>query len=257
MRDKYDQQVGWLATLHEITERKKLQEKIIAQDRLASIGQLASGIAHEINNPLTPVIGYSELLLKQNVAEDIKTDLQAINDNAKRVSNIVGKLLTFARGNHPVRSLCRIDEILESTIQLRAFQLEESGIRLIRDFAPQLPQTMADSSQLEQVFLNLIINAEYEMNRANGGGVLSVKTEKRENAIRISIKDDGPGIYKENMAKLFTPFFTTKPVGEGTGLGLSICHGIVAEHNGKIYAESEIGKGTTFVVELPVTNVDI
>ncbi|MFH1381403.1 MAG: histidine kinase N-terminal 7TM domain-containing protein [Chloroflexota bacterium] len=251
MRDNRDEPVGWVATLRDITERKKMQEQIIAQDRLASIGQLASGIAHEINNPLTPILGFTELLLKRELPNDIKSDLKVIYENTRRAASVVGRLLTFSRQSKPALALCRIDEVIESAIQLRAYQLEKDGIKVIREYAPQALQTLADATQLEQVFLNLIMNAEYEMCHSHGGGNLLIKTEESGEIIRASVKDDGRGISKENMDRLFTPFFSTKPVGEGTGLGLSICHGIIAEHGGRIFAESEPGMGATLIVELP------
>lgn len=146
---------------------------------------------------------------------------------------------------------------MESAIDLRAYQLEINRIKVIREFAPSLPQTMADPTQLQQVFLNLIINAEYEMSRSHRGGNLIIKIERKDNTIRVSFKDDGPGISRENMDRLFTPFFTTKPVGEGTGLGLSICQGIITEYDGRIHAESEPGNGATFIVELPVATIGL
>ncbi len=220
--------------------------------RLASIGEMAAGIAHEINNPLTPILGFADLLLKRDLPEDVRADLQVIRDSARRTADVTRRLLTFARQHKPMRTLCNINEVVETVLQLRAYHLKTNSIKVIIELAPELPQTMADAGQLQQVVLNLIMNAEYEMSRAHGGGNLLIKTEKKDNIIRVLVKDDGLGISKENMGKLFHPFFTTKTVGEGTGLGLSVCHGIVAEHNGRIYAESKVDKGATFIVELPV-----
>jgi CheY-like chemotaxis protein len=215
---------------------------------------LASGIAHEINNPLTPILGFAELLMKRELPEDIRADLEIIHDGARRAAHVTRRLLTFARQSKPMRMLCNINEVVESTLQLRGHHLKINGIKVTTELDPKLPQTMADAGQLQQVMLNLIMNAEYAMSRSHGGGNLLLKTEKMGNVIRVSVKDDGPGMSKETMEKLFKPFFTTKEVGEGTGLGLSVCHGIVAEHNGRIYAESEAGKGATFIVELPVVS---
>ena len=147
----------------------------------------------------------------------------------------------------------RVGEALrESEEQYR--DLLESANDLIQSVAPDLPEVMADHFQLQQVFLNIIINAEYFMVETHGEGTLTVTTEKAGDIIKASFTDDGPGINQENLGHLFDPFFTTKEVGKGTGLGLSICHGIITEHGGRIYAESELGKGTTFVVELPISN---
>jgi len=232
-------------------EKKELEQKVQLSDRLASIGEMASGIAHEINNPLTGVIGFSQLLMEKDVPEDIREDLEIIHDGSQRVAGIVKGLLTFARQHKSERTYSDINQLVDSTVALRAYALETSNIRAAIVLDPDLPWTMADAGQLQQVFLNIIINAEIEMKKARGKGNLIIKTEKIADTIRISFTDDGPGIARENIDKIFDPFFTTKEVGEGTGLGLSLCHGIIAEHNGRIYAESESGKGATFGIELP------
>ena len=235
------------------TERRELEQKAQLASRLATVGEMASGISHEINNPLTGVIGYAQLLMqRQDIPEEAKKDLKVINDGGQRVAGIVNKMLTFARQHKPQRDYVSINDLIANTLDLRAYELKTHNIELITHLDPELPATIADGGQLQQVFLNLIINAETEMDLAHGKGKLSIKTEKIDDTIRISFKDDGSGIAKENMDKIFNPFFTTREVGEGTGLGLSMCHGIIAEHNGRIYAESKLGKGATFVVELPI-----
>ena len=232
-------------------EKKEMEQKVQLSDRLASIGEMASGIAHEINNPLTGVIGFSELLMEKDVPEDIRKDLEIIHDGSQRVAGIVRGLLTFARQHKSERTYSDINQLVDNTVALRAYALETSNIRVAVVLDPDLPWTMADAGQLQQVFLNIIINAETEMKKACGKGNLIIKTERIADTIRISFKDDGPGIAKENIGKVFDPFFTTKEVGEGTGLGLSLCHGIITEHSGQLYAESEPGKGATFIIELP------
>jgi len=248
-----------IAFVRDLTARKRAEEETLALERkaqissrLASIGEMAAGIAHEINNPLTPILGFADMLLKRDLPVDIKADLRIIRDSAKRTADVTRRLLTFARQYKPMRTLCNINEVVETVLQLRAYHLKTTNIKVITELTPELPQTMADAGQLQQVFINLIMNAEYEMSRTNGGGNLLIKTKKMGNIVRILVKDDGPGISKENMEKLFTPFFSTKKVGEGTGLGLSVCHGVIAEHKGIIYAESKVGEGATFVVELPL-----
>lgn len=233
-------------------ERKELEQKAQMESRLASLGLLASGVGHEINNPLTGVIGYAQLLLGRDIPEDIRKDVESINKEAQRVASIVKKLVAFARYQKPQRTYASISDIVAATVDLLAHQLETSNIQTNLHLDPNMPWTIADIGQLQQVFLNIIINAETEMRLAHGKGKLSIKTEKTDNTIRVSFKDDGLGIAKENLEKIFDPFFTTREVGEGTGLGLSICHEIIAEHGGSIYAESKSGNGATFIVELPV-----
>jgi len=259
LRDPEGRPIGLLGVIRDITERKKMEDerKVLEQraqiaSRLASVGEMASGIAHEINNPLTSVIGFAQLLIQKDIPEDIGEDVKIINDGAQRVASIVKRLLTFAHQHKPERTYVNINDIIATTLDLRAYEIETSNIKVITQLDPDLPSTMADGGQLQQVFLNIIINAETEMKLAHGKGNLFIKTETMDNTIRISFKDDGPGIAKENLERIFEPFFTTREVGKGTGLGLSVCHGIVTEHGGRIYAESELGKGATFIVELPL-----
>ena len=234
-------------------EREKMQEHLIVQDRLASIGQLVSGIAHEMNNPLTGVIGFSDLLMKRtDLPDDAKEDLKIVNDEALRTARVVKGLLIFARKQKAEKESLDINSIIQSVLQLRSYEYKVSNIEVYTQLAPELPQVLGNSGQLQQVFINLIVNAEQAMLEAHNKGTLTIVTKRVGDIIKASITDDGPGISPENMRKLFTPFFTTKEVGKGTGLGLSICHGIVTEHGGKIYVDSEPGKGATFVVELPI-----
>ena len=236
----------------DVTERKKMEEHLLVADRLASIGELASGIAHELNNPLTGVIGFSELLMEKNVANEVKEDIAIIHHEAVRAAEVVKNLLTFARKHVPSKQPTNINSIIASVLGLRAYENKVNNIKVITRFEPNLPMIIADGFQLQQVFINVIINAEYAMEEANKGGVLTITTKKEGNIIYISFADNGAGISEKNMKHIFDPFFTTKDVGRGTGLGLSICHGIVTGHGGKIYARSEPGKGATFIVELPV-----
>ena len=235
-----------------VAERQELEKRVQLTDKLASIGEMASGIAHEINNPLTSVVGFSELLLEKELPEDLREDVEIIHDGSKRVTDIVKRLLTFARQHKPERTYTDINEIIESTLTLRKYALETGNIEVNARLDAGLPWTMADRGQLQQVFMNIIVNAETEMKQARGRGKLIVKTEQIGNTIRISFADDGPGIAKENIGKVFDPFFTTKEVGEGTGLGLSLSHGIIAEHKGVLYVKSRPGKGATFFIELPI-----
>jgi two-component system NtrC family sensor kinase len=251
--DKDGNYIGAIVGVQDITGRIKMQEQLIMQDRLASIGQMASGIAHELNNPLTNVIGFSELLLGKDLAADVREDLTTINREAKRTANVVKGLLTFARKQGSEKALVDINGSVQGVLQLRSYEQRVNNIEVNARFAPDLPRILGNGGQLQQVFLNIIANAEQAMLEAHNGGSLTIITERVGDIIKASVADDGPGISQENMKKLFAPFFTTKEVGKGTGLGLSICHGIVSEHGGKIYAVSELGKGATFVVELPIS----
>jgi len=244
---------GSVHIVKDITERKQAEEKLIVTDRLASVGELASGIAHELNNPLTGVIGFSELLLEKDIPDEIREDIKIIYSEAQRTAAVVKNLLTFARKHVPAKQLVNINSIIEKVLELRAYEQRVSNIQVITQFAPDLPEITADGFQLQQVFLNIIINAEHFMIEANNRGTLTITTERAGDIIKASFADDGPGISKDDLGHLFDPFFTTKEVGKGTGLGLSICHGIITEHDGRIYAKSEPGKGATFVVELPIS----
>jgi two-component system NtrC family sensor kinase len=246
--------VGHITIVRDVTERKVMQEQLMLTDRLASIGELASGIAHELNNPLTGIIGFSQLLMERDIADDIKEDLRLVHSEAQRAAGIVKNLLTFARKHAPVKQLTQINNVIDDVLSLRAYEQKVNNIEVIKHFAPDLPEIMVDHFLMRQVFLNLIINAEYFMAEAHSGGTLTITTKRPNNIVRISFADDGPGIPPENLSRIFSPFFTTKEVGKGTGLGLSICHGIVAEHSGSIYARRQLGKGATFVIELPISS---
>jgi two-component system, NtrC family, sensor kinase len=241
-----------LAAIRDITERKKIQENLIITDRLASIGELASGMAHELNNPLTSVIGFADLLLEKDLPSDIKENITYMCREAKRTSEVVKNMMTFARKHPIIKQPVDIDEIVSKVIEMRNYEHRINNIQVIRHLANDLPKINADFFQLQQVILNIIINAEYFMKESHGSGILTVTSEKVDQNIRLSIADNGTGIPEDNLNRIFDPFFTTKPVGKGTGLGLSICYGIVSEHNGHIYAESEPGDGAKFIIELPI-----
>jgi len=198
------------------------------------------------------VVGFSEMLLEKDLPDDLREDVGIIHDGSQRVAGIVKRLLTFARQYKPVQSRTDINEIIESTLALRKYSLETGNIEVNTLLDAELPWTMADAGQLQQVFMNIIVNAESEMKQAHGSGKLTIKTERIGNTIRISFADDGPGIAKENIGKVFDPFFTTREVGEGTGLGLSLSYGIITEHKGTLYVKSRLGKGATFIIELPI-----
>jgi two-component system NtrC family sensor kinase len=252
LKDALGDPTGHVTIIRDITERKVMQEQLMLTDRLASIGELASGIAHELNNPMTSIIGFSQLLMEKNITDDLKDDLSLIHSEAQRAAGIVKNLLTFARKHAPVKQPTQVNNIIEDVLKLRAYEQKVNNIEIVKNFDPALPEIMIDHFLIRQVFLNLIINAEYFMAESHNKGVLTITTQKADSVVTIAFADDGPGIAKEDLSRIFSPFFTTKEVGKGTGLGLSICHGIVAEHGGNIHAKSQPGKGATFVVELPL-----
>ncbi len=233
-------------------EKKKLEQRVQVINRVSAVGEMAAGIAHEINNPLTGVIGFSQLLMKRDIPEDIREEIVTIYESAQRIASIVNRLLTFSHQIKPERKLTAINELINNTIELRAYHLRTNNIEVVTDLASDLPLIMIDPGQLQQVFLNIIVNAEIAIKQIRNKGILSIKTEKLSDNVRIYFEDNGQGISRENMKKIFNPFFTTRQVGQGTGLGLSICYGIVADHNGRLWAESTPGKGATFIVELPL-----
>jgi signal transduction histidine kinase len=252
MVDTAGNPTGLVAVTKDITERNKMQEKLILTDRLASIGELASGVAHELNNPLTAVTGFSELALERDLPDDIREDIQTVYSEAQRAARVVKNLLTFARKHPSVRQPMSVTSAIEKVLDLRAYEQKVNNIQVVREFAPDLPEVKGDFFQIQQGFLNIIINAEHFMIEEHKGGTLTITAKRVGDWVQASFADDGPGIKKEHLKHIFDPFFTTKEVGRGTGLGLSICHGIVTEHGGRIYAESEYGHGATFVVELPM-----
>jgi len=231
---------------------RRLQLQLDLSTRLASLGLMVEGIAHEINNPLSSVIGFAQMLTYEDIPENTKDDVKMINENAQRVADIMKNLLTFAKQQNLQRTYINVNDIIRTTLQLRAHPLESSNITITTELYPALPSTMADATLLQQAFLNLIINAETAMKQAHGKGRLLIKTTLINDTIQISFTDDGPGINESNLIHLFDPFFSTRRVGQGTGLGLSVCYGIINEHNGQIYVQSQLGKGAVFTVELPV-----
>jgi two-component system NtrC family sensor kinase len=249
--------------IRDVSEQKLLREQLVRSEKMAALGQLISGVAHELNNPLTVIVGYSELLNRQNnLPQPVHQGLVAIEQAAQRAGKIVQNLLTFARQHHAAKTRVNINELIERTLALRLYELSVSNIEMVRELAPNLPETVADPHQLQQVFINLIMNAEQAMLEAHGRGRLLIRTRVKclgrseanppAQTLEISFADDGPGIAPSNVNRIFEPFFTTKPVGQGTGLGLSISHGIIQNHGGRINVHSQLGSGTTFTIELPV-----
>ena len=238
---------------HSILDLKMTQTKLIQSEKLSAIGQLITGVTHELNNPLTAVMGYSQLLqMNEGVNAEVRRDLNKIYAQAQRAAKIVQNLLLFARQEKAARQFLDVNDVLERTIELRSYQLRVQNIEVIQELDDRLLGVMGDPYRLQQVFLNLIKNAEDAMTDHRGSGRLVISSELAGGTIRCKFTDDGPGISPTVKQHLFEPFFTTKEIGKGTGLGLSICFGIVSQHGGQIEVESRPGEGATFVVELPV-----
>jgi len=241
-----------------LKELKEMQERLIQTEKLSAIGKLVAGVAHEINNPLTGIVGYAQILLGRKEGFDplVRKGLEVIYEEAQRAARIVQNLLQFARKHPPQRSFISVNSVIEKTMELKEYELRVNNIHLSLDLDPNLPMTMADPHQLQQVFINIITNAQQAIMEAGREvGRISVKTESVTHnppLIRISFTDNGKGIPEEIINKIFDPFFTTKDVGEGTGLGLSICYGIIKEHNGNISASNLPEGGAVLTVELPV-----
>jgi len=243
-----------LCVIRDVTDQKMLQEQLIQSEKMSAIGQLVSGVAHELNNPLAGISAFAQLLLSEKrFPPDQRTAAEMIYAEARRASRIVQNLLTFARQHKPERTPTSVNQVLDDTLELRGYELRVRGIDVQRDYAEQVPDTMADAHQLQQVFLNLITNAEQAMERSERDKQrLIVRTRRSGEVVRIEIEDTGPGIPPNLLERIFNPFFTTKPTGSGTGLGLSISLGIVREHEGRIWAENAPQGGARFVIELPI-----
>jgi two-component system NtrC family sensor kinase len=230
---------------------KATQAQLIQSEKLSAVGEFVSGIAHELNNPLTAVIGFGEMLGQANLEPKYRAYLSYIVRSTERCHKIVHGLLSFARQHPPERKVLAVNPMVDDVVELLAYEMRTSNIEVQRNFQTDLSQIIGDSHQLQQVILNILNNARQAIEAHQSSGRIQIATQGVADAIRITIEDNGPGISQENVAKIFNPFFTTKPVGKGTGLGLSLCYGIIREHGGSITAQSEPGKGARFVIELP------
>lgn len=235
-----------------IREIQAMQSQLVQSEKMAAIGQLSAGIAHEINNPLGGIMGFAQLVLNSDgLSPQQREDVETILTQSRRCDDIVKNLLQFSRirkGNE-MRVDCR--KAVEATLQLAAFDLRRAGIKVVKDFPEGLPPVMGDAGQLQQVFLNIIMNALHAM-EGKKRAELKILASETEGRILLRFEDNGCGIPPENLSKIFDPFFTTKPAGKGTGLGLSISYGIIQENKGTIRAENLPGQGAAFVISLPV-----
>lgn len=243
-----------LCVIRDATEEKQLQQQLIQSEKMAAIGQLVSGVAHELNNPLASISAFAQLMLADRAlpAAD-RHSAEVIVAEARRASRIVHNLLTFARQHRSEKVYADINRVLEDTLDLRAYELNVRGIRLQRDLADPAPHTMVDVYQLQQVLLNLVTNAEHAMAACERPHHrLTVTTRNGPDFVRIEVEDSGTGIPEESLDRIFNPFYTTKALGQGTGLGLSISLGIISEHGGRVWAENLTSGGARFCIDLPM-----
>lgn len=247
----------YTAIILDITERKNLQTQLIQSAKLAAIGELISGVTHEVNNPLAIVMGYSEMLLAEsNIDEDTKKAVKVIFSESERARKVIQNMLSFARQNAPDKELVMLNEIINTTLELADFDLRKHSITVIKKFDDSLPLVLGESNQLKQIFLNLLINAQQAIADSSIGGTITIETSKCDTEgsngfVNVTMSDNGPGIPKKILDNIFDPFFTTKPEGVGTGLGLSVSLGIIKDHNGNIDVKSVENKGTTFNIQFP------
>jgi len=236
-----------------VSERKVLQAQVLEAEKMSALGVLVAGVAHELNNPLTSVLGYAELLGTNEPDARRKEQLGKIGQEARRAAVIVQNLRMFSRESKPEKVPINLNRIVEQVLKLRGEDLETRGIDLEHRLSPELPEVMADASQLQQVLLHLLSNAERAVGEVDRRGRITIATRAGGGQIRLEVVDNGPGIRPENLEQIFLPFFTTQDLGHGPGLGLSICYGILKEHEGRIRADSAMGQGATLIVDLPQT----
>ena len=244
-----------LVALRDHTEERLLQERLLQSEKMASVGQLVSGVAHELNNPLTAVTGFAQVLLaRPDLDAGARSHIQKIYEEGERAAKIVLNLLSFARRRRPAKELVDINVLVERVLELRSYDFGMRNISLDMELDRHMPAVMLDPDQIQQVLFNLVKNAEQAMTEANGGGRLTVRSLPGPDGrnVRVAIGDDGPGIPAEVQRRIFDPFFTTKEAGEGTGLGLTISYSIIDEHNGRILVENGAEGGAVFTIELPV-----
>jgi two-component system NtrC family sensor kinase len=253
MRDEQNTVNSVVVVMTDITDAALLQAKLAHSERMATLGRLVSGVAHEVNNPLAAILGFTDLLLENpGVPANAREDLQIILHETQRTKDIVQDLLSFARQRAVKRELVNVGAVLKQTTKLRSYDLQSHGVEVIEEYDENLPAVMGDAQQLQQVFLNILNNAYDAIEESGRAGRILLKTSAtQDGSIEISLADNGTGIV--DVERIFDPFYTTKPTGKGTGLGLSICYGIVRAHGGEIQCSNNAdGLGSTFSISIPV-----
>jgi two-component system NtrC family sensor kinase len=252
MRDERGDINSVVVVMADITDAADLQAKLMHTEKMAALGQLVSGVAHEVNNPLAAIVGFTDLLLENAAVPDqAKEELRVILQEAQRTRVIVQNLLSFARHMPAQREPVRVNSVLRQTLQLRAYDFSNHGVQMTERDEDELPLTIGDTHQLQQVFLNILNNAYDAIQEVRRPGKMEITTSHHDGRVEITFRDNGPGISQPE--RIFDPFFTTKEVGKGTGLGLSICYGIIHAHRGDILARNNAdGIGCTFMVRLPI-----
>jgi len=234
-----------------VASLKATQAQLIQSGKLAGIGEFVAGVAHELNNPLTTIMGFSELLQQLDSSPQQKRQLEILHKSAMRCQKIVQNLLSFARRHKVERKPMAINQLVEAAVDILAYQLRTSNIQTTTELAPHLPEVLVDPHQLQQVFVNILNNARQAIENRCSNGRIHIVSALVDGRVHVTFSDDGPGIAPENLTRLFDPFFTTKETGKGTGLGLSICQSIIKEHGGAISVQSQPGQGAQFTVALP------
>jgi two-component system NtrC family sensor kinase len=255
MREKSGDASSAVVVMTDVTEASLLQAKLVHAEKMAALGQLVSGVAHEVNNPLSGIVGFTDLLLENpELPEFARENLGIILQEAERTRLIVQNMLRFAREMPPQRELVQINAVLRQTLKLRSYGLSNRSVEIFERMSENLPVVVADPHQLEQVFLNILNNAFDAIEQSGRPGRIEVETIARAENVEIYFRDNGPGI--SNADRIFEPFFTTKPVGKGTGLGLSICYGIIQAHDGEIICRNNAkAEGCTFLIRLPAAAI--
>jgi len=246
--------ISIVVVMTDVTDSAMLRSKLMHAEKMAAVGQLVSGVAHEVNNPLTAILGFTDLLMENpELPESARHDLRVILQEAQRTKQIVQNLLSFARQMPPQRHLVQLNSILQRTVHLRSYDFISHGVQVVERLEESLPQVIGDSHQLQQVFLNILNNAYDAVRETARPARIEIRSAHAHAFVEISFRDNGPGI--ADPERIFDPFFTTKDIGKGTGLGLSICYGIVREHGGEIVCHNNLdSEGATFIVRLPVAS---
>lgn len=256
--DENSEFIGAVLVAKDITEYKNLQAQLLHTEKLAAVGELASGVAHELNNPLCGLMGFTELLYQREIDEKKKDIFAKMFKEEQRAQKIIQNLLSFVRANKQEMMPVEVNKIILDTLDLKEHEFKVNNIDVVKRLSDSLPKINGNFMQLQQVVLNMLTNAQMALLEANKDKkeiVIETRLKGDDNMVEILIKDNGNGIEPQHLSKIFNPFFTTKEAGKGTGLGLSISYGIIKEHNGRIYAESKVGEGAAFYIELPVGTV--